>query len=56
MDLKIKAMTLLAKHLKTLVRNLSVNSWVGVANGDHILIVDANLYRVDLNTEKVSKV
>lgn len=52
---KIKAITLLAKHLGRWVRDIAA-SHVGVANGDHILIVDGNLYRVDLCTETVTQV
>ncbi len=52
----VKAFTLLAKYLGRDINSIRVKSHVGVANGDHIFIVDNNLYRVDLVLEKVSKV
>lgn len=53
---KMRALSLLAKHLKRTARSIHFTSHVGVANGDHIIIVDGNLYRIDLNTDKVTKV
>lgn len=56
LEIKIRALSLLANHLLRQTHAIGTKTHVGIANGDHIFIVEGNLFRVDLNTEKVTRV
>lgn len=54
MEAKLRALRLLALYLLRSMRDVGIKAHVGVANGDHVFIFEGNLFRVDLNTEKVT--
>lgn len=56
LETKVRALVLVCRHLGRTVGAFATDCHKGVANGDHVLIVEGNLYRVDLCLERVTRV